>query len=412
MNAGAPPARTPTGGQTEGSGALLELIRQGRAGTVTELADAMGVARSTITQRLGLLMTLGLVSTLAPGPTGARGRPAMVTRFDPTAAVVVGAHIGLTGYKIVVTDLAGTVLARREVDLDLAIGPVGFGAHLAATATDLHAETPLAARPVAGIGIGTPGRSQLRRISHDAESGEWDVPAFQRAMTERLGVAVRMDLDANLLALAEQRTSWPDAEVVVGVKLGSVISGALVVRGVPVRGATGLAGELGHLRVDGQDEACACGNRGCLDAVAGGRAVVRRLAERGVDIEHVGQIPAHATTDDPRVHEVLREAGRRIGEVLALATNLLNPEMITVWGYLTQSESLLAGVREGLYARALPAAGDGVRLVASTLGQHAGAQGAAMVILDAVLSPVAIDRVVQHGSWQVLTGEEPARTAG
>jgi len=139
----------------------------------------------------------------------------------------------------------------------------------------------------------------------------------------------------NLLALAERRKSWPDDEVFVCVKIGTLISAAVVVHGRPVHGVDQLAGELGH-----------------------------------------------------------------IGEALASVVNLLNPGVITAWGYLTEAETtLFAGIREGLYQAALPRSSENLRLVRTSLGDLAGVRGAALMVIDEVLEPAAVDRAVAGGSW-------------
>jgi predicted NBD/HSP70 family sugar kinase len=86
----------------------------------------------------------------------------------------------------------------------------------------------------------------------------------------------------------------------------------------------------------------------------------------------------------------VRTAGRRIGEVLASAVNLLNPDVITVWGYLADAE-LLAGIRETVYQQSLPAATGSLKLVPAQLGDDAGLVGAAMIVVSKILAPDAID---------------------
>jgi predicted NBD/HSP70 family sugar kinase len=389
---------SPTAAQVEGSGQLLELIRRGAASTVSEMAGAMGVARSTIIQRLELLSRWDFVVSEMK-VLGTRGRPATVSRFNPQAGVVLAAQVGLTGFRSALTDLEGTVLADRFEAHDVALGPEQLLAGVQQSFDALQIDAGAQSDRVVGIGVGTPSSLELRGYSRSRglEGVDWNREFFERALLERYRVPVRIDLDVNLLALAEQRAAWPDAEVLVCLKLGTLIDASLVVRGVPVRGASRLAGELGHIKVN--TTTCACGTQGCLDAVASGSALVRQLAAQGFDVDHVSQVVRLANDGVPEALHAVRGAGRHIGEALSSVVNLLNPAAITTWGYLTESEALFAGIRETLYGGALPASSEGLQLVKTSLGALAGVRGAALHVIDEVLSPYSIDRVILRRTW-------------
>jgi predicted NBD/HSP70 family sugar kinase len=384
----------------EGSGQLLRLVREGTATTISELATAMGVSRSTVLQRADFLLRRGVLQ-FESTQTGARGRPPAVMRFNPRAAVVLAGQLGLTGARLAVTDLNGEVLAERFVSADFAAGAHLMLGRLMTTFDDMLAGLD-GRPPVAGVGVGMPGLVELLNYSRSlgVEGGDWDTEGVVRAFWERFDAPVFVDLDVNLLALAERRKSWPDAEVFVCVKLGTLIDAAIVVNNVPVRGASNLAGGLGHVKVAASSAQCSCGSVGCLEAVASGSALVKQLAAAGFDVEQVADVVALAKQGQPEAVGAVREAGRLIGEALATVVNLLNPSVIVAWGYLTEVESpLFAGVREGLYQKALPDSSKDLVLTSAALGDLAGARGAAMLVLDEVLAPLAVDRVVRTGTW-------------
>jgi predicted NBD/HSP70 family sugar kinase len=145
----------------------------------------------------------------------------------------------------------------------------------------------------------------------------------------------------------------------------------------------------------GGDVACRCGNVGCLEAIASGLAVAEKLSAQGVaahntrdvvDLVRGGNLPATLA---------LRQAGRDLGEVLATAVSLLNPSVIVIGGLMAEAgESLLAGVREVVYARSLPLATGNLRIVASVAGPEAGVVGAAMLVISEELSPERFDQRV------------------
>jgi predicted NBD/HSP70 family sugar kinase len=385
----------------EGSGQLLEIVRSGRAGTISGLAEAMGVARSTVIQRLGFLTDSGLVES-EQAVKGMRGRPASINRFNPGSGVVLATQIGMSGCRLVLTDLSGTVLAHRLVRVDMATGQAAVLADLEASFDDMLIETGRTEAELAGIGVGIPSTIELLNYARalGVDGARWNRDFFATALWERYDAPVFIDLDVNLLGVAEWRGSWPDAEVFVCVKLGTLIDASIVVNGVPVRGAAGLAGELGHVKVRDSTAPCTCGGVGCLDAVASGSALVKQLAAAGFDVQHTSDVMRLAVAGEPTAVLAVREAGRRIGEALSAVVNLLNPTAVSTWGYLTEAETpLFAGIREGLYQSALPGASERLSLTKASLGDLAGARGAAMLVIDKVLEPTAIDRMLLVQSW-------------
>jgi predicted NBD/HSP70 family sugar kinase len=396
-----PDGVTPSPAAAEGTGQLLQLLRNGSGSTIAELAAAMGWSRSTVNQRLDYLLEHGLV-TSEQGGNPTRGRPALVCRFAPEAGVVLAAQVGMTGSRLAVTDLAGEILEERFITMDVPAGPAQMLSDVQAALDDLLHASGAAGQDVAGIGIGLPSSVELGTYSRSLglPGVAWDRGYFAQALRRRYTAPVFLDLDVNLLALAERRKGWPDSEVFVCVKLGTLINAAIVVNGRPVHGLDSLAGELGHLKVSGSTVPCSCGSTGCLDAVASGNALVKQLTGAGFEVRHVSDVVALADQGQPEAVLAVRRAGRQIGEVLASVVNLLNPGVIITWGYLTEAEApLFAGLREGLYQTALPGSSERVDLRRTGLGDLAGVRGAALMVIDEVLAPPAVDRLVTTHSW-------------
>lgn len=385
----------------DGAGLLLEHLRHVRSGTISELVAYMGLSRSTVLQRLDLLHDHRLI-THRQGTHGARGRPASVSAFNPQAGVVLSAQIGMTGCRTAVTDLDGTVLAERLITMDVPAGPTKMLKDLVRAFDALVRKAGHASKDVVGIGVGIPSSVELLTYTRSLglEGTHWKRDYVRHTLWQHYQAPVYLDLDVNLLALAERRQGWPDAEVFVCIKLGTLIDSAIVINGVPVRGVNNLAGELGHMKVGGSTIPCSCGSIGCLDAVASGHALVNQMVAAGFEVAHVSDVVTLALHGHPEAVLAIRQAGRQIGEALADVVNLLNPGVIAAWGYLTGAETiLLSGIREGLFPNALPGSSQRLQLVSTTLGDLAGVKGAAMMVLDEILSPAAIDRVIMKGSW-------------
>ncbi|WP_299057429.1 ROK family transcriptional regulator [uncultured Nocardioides sp.] len=382
-------------GRTSRAGETLALIRNGSATTIAELAAAMGLARSTVSERVDLLVGRGLVSAeLAPAQ--GRGRPASVFRFDPTARVALVAQVGMSGMRVGVTDLAGGILHTVTADVAVGEGPRALVDHVQRLFDDSLLATGRTRDDVAGVGVGLPGRIELESAPGGTTApAAWSPYGVRALLAETWDVPICVDRAVSLLASAEQRSFHPGASVLLGLKVGTVVECGVVVDGRSVGGGSGIAGEIGHTAVAGADAPCVCGNAGCLNAVASGGALARDLAAAGHEVASARQVAALAAGGDVEAIHAVREAGRRIGEVLAGAVNLLNPDVVVVWGYLADGgDHLVAGLREGLYRAAVPAASRHVRLEAARYGDDAALKGAATAVVELALDPAHVDVVL------------------
>jgi predicted NBD/HSP70 family sugar kinase len=220
-------------------------------------------------------------------------------------------------------------------------------------------------------------------------------PPTVLAFNHRAGV-VLVDNDVNIMARGEHWVHWRGTSHLLLVKVGTGIGCGIVEDGHIHRGARGAAGDIGHIRATGEHVVCACGNIGCLEAVAGGHALAMRLAASGVEasnsrdvvrLVHEGNVPAT---------QMVRAAGRTLGEVLAGTVNFFNPAVIVIGGDIAEAHAqLLAGVREGIFSRSLPLATRDLRIVPCRLGDRAGVTGAAITAIEQVLSPAAVDQTLQ-----------------
>ncbi len=373
---------------------VFELLRDGQPRTRAQLADASGLARSTIAARIDLLMRLGLVAPYGDGvSTG--GRPPSLLALNPSARVVAGADVGASHARIALADLAGTILVERREDLDVATGPEHVLSWVEQQIAEMLAEQNRTVAELAAIGIGLPGpveHSTGRAINPPIMPGwdRYDVPAHvQRAFD----VPVLIDNDVNIMALGERHAHLADVDDLVFIKVATGIGAGIVSGGVLQRGAQGTAGDLGHVAVGrGAEVVCRCGNRGCLEAIAAGPALAASLRASGVDAESGADVVRLVRGGDATAVQVVRQAGRDLGEVVATLVNLINPSAIVIGGSLADAgESLLAGIREVVYSRSLPLATEHLSVITARAGERAGVIGAAALAIGHVLSPDAID---------------------
>jgi predicted NBD/HSP70 family sugar kinase len=214
----------------------------------------------------------------------------------------------------------------------------------------------------------------------------WVGVAAVAEMRRRLDIPILVDNDANLGALAEAAFgAAQDASDLIYLKVSSGIGAGLILNGRLYRGAAGLAGELGHILVDPEGVVCRCGNRGCLETLAATGALVDLLRRSHGDDVTVAAILALAHDGDVGCRRVIADAGRAIGQAVAMLLNVLNPELLVVGGDLAAAgDLLLDGVRESIARAALPSAAQAAGVVAGVLGERAQVLGAiALVVSEA-----------------------------
>jgi predicted NBD/HSP70 family sugar kinase len=317
----------------------------------------------------------------------------MKLAFNEDAAVVLAADLGATHSRLAVTNLGGRVLAEDRGDVDIATGPEAVLEWVEGRLRLLLEKAGADRAPVAGIGIGVPGP-----VEHSTGMPRnppimpgWDGFPIPERLSTQFGAPVLVDNDVNIMALGEHWANWRDLEHLLFVKVGTGIGCGIVIGGRVHRGADGAAGDLGHVRIpvddDHEDVICSCGNINCLEALAGGGAMARRLSAEGVEVRDSRALVELARAGNPAAVQLIRHSGRLIGEVLAAAVNFYNPSVIVIGGDVAGAqEQLLASIREVVYQRSLPLATRHLRVVRSPLDDRAGVVGAAAMVTERVLA--------------------------
>ena len=378
-------------------GDLLDLIRSGQAATRADLGRLTGLSRTAVTSRLAALIARDLVLDGEEGPSTG-GRPAARLAFNRDAGVVLAGALGRSRSQLAVCDLDGGELAGASYDQELGVGPDELMPEVAQRFATLLAEAGRDPADVRGIGLSIPGTVDLARgasLDSPAMTG-WDGVELAPYLRETSQAPVFVDNDANVMALAERDGHLSRVRDALLLKASTGFGLGIVADGRLIRGRNGGAGEIGHTKVAAADGLlCRCGDVGCVEAIAGGWALVQQLRGSGREVTHVRDLVALAQHGDQAARGLLRESGRRIGEVVATAVNLLNPEAIVIGGDMAAAFDLFAaGLRETLYPRATTLSTRDLEILPSTQGDRAGVVGCAALALAEVLSPAAVNVLV------------------
>jgi glucokinase len=214
----------------------------------------------------------------------------------------------------------------------------------------------------------------------------------------KIGLPLTIENDANAAAWGEFRFgAGSEADHLVFVTLGTGIGGGVITQGVLMRGAQGSGGELGHVTIQATGPRCACGNHGCLEALASGTAIARRARELAIEnpdsaLGHLASnrqilgedVTKLAREGDEVALSVLDETGRWLGVGLAAFVNIFNPEVVAVGGGVMEAgELILKAARREVALRARPPSRDLAEIKVATLGPRSGVLGAAALARDA-----------------------------
>lgn len=308
--------------------------------------------------------------------------------------ITIGLDVGGTKVLAVAIDAAAPATVLAEERVPTPEGGEGLVDTLVGVAASLAAQT---AAPAA-MGVGVPGLvDRSGRLRMGPHLGRINDLPLASLLTERSGVPVVVDNDANCHAVAEQAVgAAAGADEVLVITLGTGIGGGIITGGRLLRGANGFAGEPGHMIVDPTGPPCPCGKRGCWERFASGTAL-RRLAHEAADggrldglLERTGgdagairgeDITAAARGGDVEARAVLQELSGWIALGLANLVNVLDPAVIVIGGGLVEDADLLLPHVRVRFAD-LVMAGDQrpeLPIVAAALGGRAGAIGAAVL---------------------------------
>ena len=367
-------------------GTLLRHVH--RAGRVSraELTSVMGLNRSTIGGLVGELESLGAVANAAAvGTSRGAGRPSVGVRVVPDGPYVVAVDLGVDRVVVARVGLGGTVRERAET---IVTGSESWqvGSTVAGLVREVVAEAP-SSSPLVGIGVSVPGIiDRDTGIVRLAPNLEWRDLPFAEMLAAGLGTPLRPVLgnDADHGALAEHVRGvgrGVDDLVYLAGEVG--VGAGLIAGGRPVSGASGFAGEIGHLPFGDGTRPCHCGARGCWETEIGAAAMAEavgcpqdRLTDLGACLNELDSAPKE-----------LAAIGRHLGRGLAGLVNLLNPEIIVLGGYLRPLYRWVEPqVRDELALRALRISGMHPRIELPALGDHSVLIGAAEVAFRGLLA--------------------------
>ncbi|MFN3485100.1 MAG: ROK family protein [Planctomycetota bacterium] len=379
--------------------ALLGAFRPGGPVTRQELARRTGLSLATVS-RLTRELVRRRVLVEVPLPPSPAGRPAQGLEVHPDRGSVLGISLLAPRARVVALDLSGRAFHEIEVPMSWNLGVEGILEPLRRALDGVRRRRT--GPPLAGVGAAVPGQwDRERGVSLQyPRIPEWKSVPLRRLLEEWTGVPASIMGYAPALALAEytQRSApgrrpggGPDnllaVEVAENIALGVVANGRVL------EGASGNAGELGHITINPEGPVCYCGSRGCLETLATCAAAVEAAEDLSRGVSSDGTRPAtfetlvhRAREGDAFAERLLARVARLLGVGLAAAVNLFNPEVLVLGGrFFEAGEIVLGPLRTALHEYALPNSTRRLALEPSSLGPRAPALGAGFAAIVAAV---------------------------
>ncbi|WP_210179597.1 ROK family protein [Bosea sp. PAMC 26642] len=323
-------------------------------------------------------------------------------RIHAGIGIVFGVDIGATSLDLALLRPDLSIVARHSQVADVQAGPGPIMARLRALMPRMLADNGLSPDDVLSVGIGVPGpvNFAIGQLVNPPLMPGWDSFSIRDDMRQVTPAPVFVDNDVNLMALGALWRLHRQIENFLVIKIGTGIGCGIVCHGELYRGATGSAGDIGHICIDPDGPLCRCGNRGCVEAMAAAPAIVAMaleaveagdspwLADRlksGGRLEAV-DVGAASRAGDAAADAVVRRSGHLIGQVLAALVNFYNPSHIFIGGGVSAiGPMFLAAIRQSVNQRSLALSTRHLEVTYAPLGDEAGLIGAGVLAMREAL---------------------------
>lgn len=384
---------------------VTNLVRDNGGISRADLAKRSGLSAPTISRIIDGLIGEGLVIEMGAGVSHGGRKPTLL-RFSGVDNFIIGIDLGTTNIYGVLTDLDANVIAEIKTPTQVERGFDRVMEQTADVIGELRSHLSGRKGRICGIGLAIAGLiNREREIVEFSPDFHWHDVDVRAALNRRHpDIPIVFDNVTRVMALGE---IWYGAgrnyQDFVMVNIGYGIGAGVIIRGTPLYGSLGLAGEFGHITLDKDSEAqCECGNFGCLEALASGNAIAkaaRREIEKGAVSDLLGACdgdPARLTAEmvaqsakrgDQVAWKVFDLAAEYIGVGIAGIINLNNPEAVFIGGGVAQAGDILFDrVRKTVQARALKKTSMDVALMPATFGMKAAVMGAVSLILSGLVN--------------------------
>lgn len=351
------------------------------------LAEMTGLNKTTVSSLVQELIGQRYLCELGHSAPGS-GRPAVLVSLNPSAGFILAAEIDCDQLVVVRSDFGGQITWRGKHGMSENKGQEAAADRLLALLRSA-CQAGIADQKLLGVALGVPGLVDIASGTLVfAPNLHWENVPLGRILASAFDAPILVDNEANLAAVGEHYLgSAQGCDEVLFISAGIGLGAGILHEGRLCRGATGLAGEVGHMTMNPDGKACACGNRGCWETLAGEGPLLAAVRRAGGTQTTLAAVVAAVADGDTAAIAAIDELGQQLGIGIASLVNALNPELVVIGGRLSSAASLFLPVlRQEVRRRALRWNGSVVRIELAEHGPDACIMGGIASVLQGVLA--------------------------
>jgi predicted NBD/HSP70 family sugar kinase/DNA-binding MarR family transcriptional regulator len=368
---------------------ILDLLRLEGPLARSALAWKIGLTRSTISRIIAELSTDQLVREVELSQ-GSKGRPGMLLELDPNGGSAIGVEIGVNFISILLTDFTANFLWTEKMDIPDDMGPEFYlpqAEYLIQKAVDQAFDRGLR---LMGIGVAVWGLvDQSAGVIRFAPNLKWRDVVLKERWEKRFQVPVYAENDANASALGEYYFgAGKNVENFLYMSMDIGIGGGIISNGRLFHGASGYAGEFGHITIDPGGSRCNCGKVGCLETEVGKKVVLEKYKERTGLRETVSlqEVIKRGRSGDKVSQEIFQETADALGRGLGILVNIFNPERVILGWSLGQAfDLMIPRLWESINKHSLADSYQGLEIVPFTSELDDCLLGCVALVLDEII---------------------------
>lgn len=358
-----------------------------------ELAENTGYSAATITNHVKRLIDEGFVIETDKGSSTGGRRPVYLT-VNPEQGYILAVDIEVKQIRILLFDLNLKVKEKLELSIEVRTAEEVLQI-LAEQIRSFCRQNDIKEEKIIGMGVVLPGLVDNKNgYLHFAPNLKWRDIDIKGYFEKALGYKIVVENEAKAAVLGEKELAFPDVENMVYVSINEGIGCGIIFNGSLYRGASGNAGEFGHIIIDSKGPECHCGNFGCWETLASTKYISNRYFEETGKIIPYLDLCKQAIADNEILLEIVKETARNIAIGLVNIVNSLSPEVLVIGGnILALKNYIMEDIEDILTEKALSVLKQKVELACSKLGNKAALYGIARMVFDINIEEEIIARI-------------------
>ncbi|PUU93479.1 ROK family transcriptional regulator [Halanaerobium sp.] len=386
--------------------AIFRIIKEIGPLSRTEIVKQTGLSKSTVSVHTKKLLDMGLIKKEKEKSdrAGSVGRNRQLLKFAKDNGYIIAIDLGATGLNVALCNLDAEIIEMKVSDILVNSGPKKVMNKIDQLITELLEKNQLEQKKIFGIGMGVPGPVEFSKglpVSPPIMPG-WHLSPLKQILQEKYKCPAFIDNDVNVMAVGEKHAGLAqDIANFIFIKIGTGIGAGIICEDKLYRGSKGCAGDIGHIGIEGEEELCPCGNRGCLEIVAAGPAIAKKAKAAAKNRESEillkilnkkGDLTAKDVGEAVRINDlaainIVKNSGQKIGQVASRLVNFYNPSLIIIGGGVAKiGNHLISAIKEEVLRRSTSLAVQDLRIELSQKNDEIAVIGAAAMAVNEIYS--------------------------